>query len=85
MTKKFKFYVNTIEFNGKKTVLNSYGSHPALIASMKFQREKWSSKYPKAIVRTELMTEADIICLVKDGEKPHVIGATSSGLHHDPR
>jgi len=61
--------VNTIEFNGAKAVINSYGSdHPILMQSMTTQREQWAAKYPRATVRTEELDELTTINLVKVGE-----------------
>jgi hypothetical protein len=61
-------YVNTIEFDGRKAVINSYSDHPALVASMTGQQKRWASKYPNATIRTEEMSEADCMRLVAAGE-----------------
>lgn len=61
--------VNTIEFNGRKVVINSYTDHPALIAGRKSQIENWRKRFPNATVQTELMTEEDTIALVTAGHE----------------
>lgn len=52
--------VNTIEFGGRKAVINSYSDHPALVDSMNKQREDFASRYPKATVKTERMEEWEV-------------------------
>lgn len=56
--------VNTIEFNGRKAVINSYSDHPALADSMARQREQWAERFPNAIVKTERMDELTAMRLV---------------------
>lgn len=65
-------YVNTIEFDGRKAVINSYSDHPSLAASMEGQQKRWSLEYPNAIVRTEEMSEADCRELVAAGRVGHL-------------
>lgn len=71
--------VNTIEFNGKKAVINSYSDHPALVESMNRQLTEWTAHYSNATVRTERLSEVDTRALVANGNKPHNIGAESEG------
>jgi hypothetical protein len=75
--------VNTIEFGGRKACINSYSDHPLLAENMNRQAEAWRLRYPKAIVRTERMSEADTIALVAYDRLgplrslPHEIGKAS--------
>lgn len=59
-------YVNTIEFGGRKAVINSYSPQfiNELRANMDRQREAFAARFPKATVQTERMTDADTIKLV---------------------
>ena len=61
-------YVNTIEFDGLKAVINSYSDDPVVMEGMTEQQKRWASKYPNATVRTEEMSEADCVELVAAGE-----------------
>ena len=66
-------YVNTIEFDGRKAVLNSYSpayvqAYPVMAESMIEQRQGWTARYPNAIVRTEEMAEAECMQLVAEGD-----------------
>jgi len=56
--------VNTIEYNGRKAVLNSYSDHPALVEDIKRQRERWTTMFPRATVQTERLSEIDTMELV---------------------
>lgn len=56
--------VNTIEFGGRKAVINSYSDHPALVKSREEQLTRWKAQYPLANVQTERLTEADTVALV---------------------
>ncbi len=60
--------VNTIEFGGRKAVLNSYSDHPELFAGMNRQREQWAARYPNATVKTERMCESECRRLVADAK-----------------
>lgn len=62
-------YVNTIEFNGQKAVLNSYSPQfiDILGAGMEAQRDEWAARYPNATVKTERMSEVDTMALVAAG------------------
>lgn len=64
-----KLNVNTIEFDGRKAVINSYSDHPELVENMNRQREAWAANYPNATVRTERMDEADVVALVRHGRE----------------
>jgi hypothetical protein len=62
-------YVNTIEFDGRKAVINSYAkayceAHSTMRARMVEQRKFWARDYPRATVRTEEMDEAECRRLV---------------------
>ncbi|MDX2277744.1 MAG: hypothetical protein NW206_20015 [Hyphomonadaceae bacterium] len=75
--------VNTIEFGGRKAVLNSYSDHPALVADINRQREAWARRFPRATVRTERMSELECMELVAANGGPdryrvaYAIGAAS--------
>lgn len=72
--------VNTIEFGGRKAVINSYSDHPALVDDMNKQRESFAAAYPKAIVKTERMTEEEtrlLVALDHERNAPHEIGQAS--------
>ena len=60
--------VNTIAFNGRKAVLNSYSDHPELRASMERQQAEFAARYPNATVKTERMPYADCVALVAVAE-----------------
>lgn len=64
METNMKLNVNTIEFGGRKAVLNSFSNHPALVNDIKNQRESFASRFPNANVKTEIMEEADVRTLV---------------------
>jgi hypothetical protein len=54
--------VNTIEFAGRKAVINSYsGLYLAALgdADIVRQRETWADRFPNATVRTETMSYTD--------------------------
>lgn len=79
-------YVNTIEFDNRKTVINSYSKEfPILYPRMDAQRERWAAMYPNATVRTEEMTRADCVRLFSDDYSiplrnlAHEIGEASRG------
>ena len=57
-------YVNTIEFSGRKAVINSYSNHPLLVESRERQLSSWKARYPNAKVKTEEMSESDTAELV---------------------
>lgn len=56
--------VNTIEFAGRKAVINSYSDHPLLVDDMNKQRETWAARFPNAIVKTERLSEIETMRLV---------------------
>ena len=64
-------YVNTIEFNGRKAVINSYS--PEFIKELQGNMDKqlalWQAKFPKAIIKTERMTRGDTLALVAANRK----------------
>ena len=80
---KVTLYVNTIEFDGRKAVINSYSKEfPILYSRRDAQREYWAAMYPNATVRTEEMTRADCVRLFSDNLPPlrslaHEIGEAS--------
>lgn len=55
---------NTIEFNGRKAVINSYTTHPALEPRMNEQREEFKARFPNATVKTEMLPDWQIIDMV---------------------
>jgi hypothetical protein len=59
---------NTIEFAGRKAVINSYSRHPALDASREAQLAGWKARYPNATVQTEELHEVDVVALVAAGD-----------------
>lgn len=73
--------VNTIEFNGRKAVINSYSDHPALVNSMNRQREEFAERFPNATIKTERMTYEETVKLVASETRtaPHEIGEASNG------
>jgi hypothetical protein len=59
--------VNTIEFEGRKAVINSYSRHPLLVESCERQLTQWQARYPSANVQTEELYEGETIALVAAG------------------
>ena len=61
--------VNTIEFAGRKAVINSYSRHPLLDESRAKQLAGWQARYPNATVRTEEMHDIEAMALVAAGRE----------------
>lgn len=62
-------YVNTIEFNGHKAVINSYTigfveQYKILRDEMEKQLAWFQSMYPKATVQTETLSDTTVIDMV---------------------
>lgn len=59
--------VNTIEFNGRKAVINSYDidKYPVLAKSMNEQLAEWKANFPNAKVQNERMHDLEVVGLVR--------------------
>ena len=77
-------YVNTIEFAGRKAVMNSYSvgyvdrNEGGLGDDMRRQAAEFAARFPNATVRTELLTEAETIklCAQHKGPEWHLRSAS---------
>jgi len=77
-------YVNTIEFDGRKAVINSYSVgytafYDSLRNSMVNQLREWIEAAPNANVCTERMTEDETRALVANGVRPYDVADASNG------
>ena len=77
--------VNTIEFAGRKAVINSYSLQfwKELAGNCEKQAAEWTSRFPNATVRTEDMSDSDVVALVAAGRVAEKAEGSCGAFAHD--